>query len=148
MCKYTQQKQYEKKGGTREVESGEREIDTQAEDSINETPLLLPYYLPFWITTSPWFPVMTQQWCSPVAHWQTLHPQMPPQPSLTCCPFLWPLSRVDNGDGRLPLNMLVHRTCHRNKTVITRVRYTALVLEVREVVQIFSPMLAEGRNKK
>lgn len=149
MCKYRKQKQYEKKGGTRDEKGGEREIDTQAEDSISETRLLLPYYLPVLDHNQPLVPRKTQQWCSPVAHWQTLHPQMPPQPSLTWCPFLWPLSRVDNGDSRLPPSMLVYRTCRRNRAVTTTgVRYTDLVLEVSEVVQIFSPVVAEGRKKK
>lgn len=117
--------------------------------SISETWLLLPYYLPVLDHNQPLVPRKTQQWCSPVAHWQTLHPQMPPQPSLTWCPFLWPLSRVDNGDSRLPPSMLVYRTCRRNRAVTTTgVRYTDLVLEVSEVVQIFSPVVAEGRKKK
>lgn len=104
----------------------------------------LTIYL-FLIATSPWFPGRLNS----DAHWQTLHPQVPPQPSLTWCPFLWPLSRVDNGDSRLPLSMLVHRTCRWNRVVTTTgVRYTDLVLEVSEVVYIFSPVVAEGRKKK
>lgn len=68
---------------------------------------------------------------------------------LTWCPFLWPLSRADNGDSRLPPSMLVYRTCRRNRAVTTTgVRYTDLVLEVSEVVQIFSPLVAEDQRKK